>query len=227
MHQLRGFPPAAFAFYAALEENNEKAWFEANRETFESAVKAPLAALMEAGAEAFGGTVRISRPFRDVRFSQDKTPYKTRLFGALHPAEAMGQRRAGLYAGVSAEGVRAGAGYYDMAPDQVTRFRAAVADDDKAATLEEALAGAGKTLAVRGRSLKTAPKGYPRDHPRLALLRMKELIVVREFPPEACGAGLGEKVFAVWRAALPVLEWCHRHVGPEEMPEARRPARRR
>lgn len=217
-----GFPPAAFVFYATLADNNEKAWFEANRDTFETAVKAPLAALLADGAETFGGTVKISRPFRDVRFSRDKTPYKDRLFGGIHPAaKGSSDRGSGLYAAISAEGVVAGAGYHDMAPDQLARYRAALDDETSGATFERALDEAG-AMERRGRSLKTAPKGYARDHPRVDLLRMKEVILIRRFAPADCGKGLREAVFAAWREALPVVEWLDRHVGPAELTDRRR-----
>jgi len=219
-----GFPPTAFEWYEALADNNDKAWFKAHRDTFEAAVKAPLAALLGEGAATFGGTVKLSRPHRDVRFSREKTPYKTSLFGGIHPSAGAGAGRgSGLYASISAEGVTAAAGYHEMAADQLARFRAALDDAETAAPLERELASARKTLELRGRSLKTAPKGFARDHPRLDLLRMKELILLQRFAPAACGEGLREKVFSTWRAALPVMAWLDCHVGPPEPAERSRP----
>jgi uncharacterized protein (DUF2461 family) len=74
-----GFPPAAFAFYAELEEpgNNSKRWFDANRDRYERDVRRPMEALLAAAADGFGTDAKVFRPNRDVRFSPDKRPYKT------------------------------------------------------------------------------------------------------------------------------------------------------
>ncbi|GAB5378175.1 MAG: DUF2461 domain-containing protein [Acuticoccus sp.] len=210
-------------------ENNDKGWFDANRDTFESAVKAPLTALLELGAATFGGTVWVSRPYRDTRFAKDKSPIKPSLFGAvLVPAAAGGPtaRSAGLYAGISAEGVRAAGGHHELSTDQLARYRAALDAPQKAAALKAILAAAEPAMALRGNALKTAPRGFARDHPELALLRMKEMILIRAFPPDACGPGLGEEAIAAWRLAIPLLDWFARHVGPPDEAPARRAARR-
>lgn len=222
-----GFPAAAFAFYEALVDHNDKAWFEENRATFEGAVKAPLMALLEAGAEEFGGTVWVSRPYRDTRFARDKSPIKPSLFGSIQvPASAGGatNRAAGLYAGISAEGVRVAGGYHEMSPDQLERYRAAIDTPEQAAALKTVLKKATKTMTLRGEALKSAPKGYARDHPELEFLRMKEVIVMRAFPPAECGDTLEMAALAAWRAAMPLLDWFARHVGPPT--EAGGPRRR-
>ena len=133
---FKGFPAAAFDWFAGIAQNNNKDWFEANRATFESAVKAPLSALMEDAAETFGGQVKLSRPHRDVRFSKDKSPYKRNLFAVLHSfndENSAQMTAAGLYCSISADGLFAGTGYYEMTPDQLARYRAALGDDPQAA----------------------------------------------------------------------------------------------
>ncbi|MEO1103932.1 MAG: DUF2461 domain-containing protein [Pseudomonadota bacterium] len=227
---FKGFSDKTFGFFEELADNNEKAWFEAHRDTFETAVRTPMMALMAAAAEAFGGEVKLSRIHRDVRFSKDKSPYKTNLFGVIHSRSDPGAKQvkaAALYTAISAKGLYAGTGYYEMSADQLARYRAALNDTRKANALQRAMDEAKESLEVWGRSLKTAPKGFPRDHPRIELLRMKEIVAGRRFAPKSCkSAALKGKVFETWRTAFPVTDWLDRHVGPAELPEEDRFARR-
>ncbi|MEM9221264.1 MAG: DUF2461 domain-containing protein [Pseudomonadota bacterium] len=227
---FKGFSNATFDFFSDLADNNEMSWFEAHRDTFEDAVKTPMVLLLEGGAEEFGGQVKLSRIHRDVRFSKNKAPYKTNLFGVIHSRSEPGAKTisaAGLYASISAEGLYAGTGYYDMSADQLARFRETLGDDRKAKALEKAMEGAKKTLEVWGRSLKTAPKGFPRDHPHIELLRMKEIVAGRRIPAKSCKRGaLKDKVFDIWRSAFPITDWLDRHVGPTELSPEERFARR-
>ena len=225
-----GFSEDAFVLFRQLAENNEKAWFEANRETYERAIRTPFAALLESGAERYGGTVKLSRPHRDIRFSKNKMPYRTNLFGVIRGRNGDGAKvpsAAGLYASLSAEGIYAGSGYYDMSADQLARYRAALDEPTPAAALARAVAAAKKTLTQRGRGLKTAPKGFARDHPHIELLRLKDLIFGRQIAPASCGEGVPEQVFAAWESAMPVLDWLDRHVGASELPARERAGKRR
>src|SRR5689334_12823782 len=115
-----GIPADAVAFYAELEANNTKDWWTENKHRYERSVREPVEALTEALAEEFG-EARIFRPYRDVRFSADKTPYKTEQ-GAI--ASAPGG--AGYYLRIGADGLVTGGGYLHGMPDQVTRYRAAL-----------------------------------------------------------------------------------------------------
>ncbi|HEU0317423.1 MAG TPA: DUF2461 family protein, partial [Solirubrobacteraceae bacterium] len=78
-----GFPPEAFAWFAGLEADNSKAWFTAHRETYDRAVRGALEALLDDLAGELGGEVRMFRQNRDVRFSADKSPYKTTTYGVI------------------------------------------------------------------------------------------------------------------------------------------------
>jgi len=118
-----GIPADAIAFYAELEANNTKDWWTANKERYEQSVREPFAALTDALADEFG-EARIFRPYRDVRFSADKTPYKTEQ-GAV--ASAPGG--AGYYVRVGSDGLVTGGGYMHGMPDQVARYRAALDAD--------------------------------------------------------------------------------------------------
>jgi len=123
MAAATGIPLDAVAFYAELEANNTKDWWAANKERYEQSVREPFSALTDALAEEFG-EARIFRPYRDVRFSADKTPYKTEQ-GAI--ASASGG--AGYYLRVGSDGLVTGGGYMHGMPDQVARYRAALDAD--------------------------------------------------------------------------------------------------
>lgn len=225
-----GFPPQAFDWFESIIENNNKEWFEGNRTTYDDAIKAPMQALFEEAQARYGGTIKLARPHRDVRFSPNKMPYKQNLFAVLHsrPGLKGGEMTsAGLYASVDAFGLYGGTGYYEMSGDQLKRFRAALDDRRKANTLREAVDQASMTLDVRGRSLKTAPKGYARDHPHIDLLRLKEIVAGRQFDrEEAQSTNLRDQLFTAWDAAEKLIDWLDTHVGPTEMSEEDRFARR-
>ena len=177
---FQGWPVEALEFYEGLEVDNTKAYWTDHKAVYDARSGAPMEALLADLAAEFGEG-KIFRPYRDVRFSADKSPYKT----------AMGARLGGGgYVQLSSEGLAAGLGTYVMANDQLERFRRAVADDRTGVELEavvEQVHGSG--IEVTGREvLKTAPRGYPKDHPRIEWLRHKSLIAWREWP---AGAWLG------------------------------------
>jgi uncharacterized protein (TIGR02453 family) len=158
------------------------------------------------------GTFHLFRPNRDVRFSRDKSPYKTAT-GAV----TEGPGGEAYYVQISAEGLMVASGYYRMAPDQLARYRAAVDDARTGRALERALADvAGAGLDVGGEALKTSPRGYPRDHPRVGMLRHKGVTVGRTFP---VARWLGtrqclERITTTWDRAARVNAWLNRCVGP-------------
>ena len=212
---FRGWSEAALDFYRRLEADNSRAFFAANKATFETEVRAPFEALSELVADEFG-PLRVFRPQRDIRFSKDKTPYKTRCY-------AVGEGAGGThyYVEVSAEGLSAGAGYWMMANDQLARYRAAVDDEATGEQLAAAVAGLrAAKLRIEGHALKTAPRGYPRDHPRIELLRHKSLAGFRSWPPgKWLGTkAAGDRVIGAWRASGPLAAWLDAHVGPSTEP---------
>jgi uncharacterized protein (TIGR02453 family) len=210
-----GFPPEAFEWFAGLERDNSKAYFTATRDRYESDVRGSLQAMLDELSETFGGDVKLFRQQRDLRFAPDRSaPYKTRTYGLLYSVPGIA---AGLFAQLSAHGLYAGTGYHQLARDQLERFRAAVADERTGPELAAATAAAQAAgLDVVGESLRTAPRGYPRDHARIELLRRKALIAGRT---RAGTAGIGrdealDHVASTWRAAAPLNAWLDEHVGP-------------
>jgi uncharacterized protein (TIGR02453 family) len=205
-----GFGEYAVEFYDGLLADNTKAYWTDQKPVYERDVRAPMQELLAACEPEFGPG-KIFRPFRDVRFSKDKTPYKT------HCGATVG----GFYVQVGSDGVMAAGGYYQMAPDQVARFRTAVDDERRGTDLQAriaALESAGLTTA--GEQLKTRPRGVDPDHPRLDLLRHRSLYGRREWPPDDAlhGPETLDRVVATWRALRPLAEWLADHVGPSDQP---------
>jgi uncharacterized protein (TIGR02453 family) len=211
-----GFPPEAFAWFAGLEADNSRPWFAAHRDTYEGAVRGPLEAMLSELADELGGDVKLFRQHRDLRFSADKSPYKTRTYGLIFDRP---EHRAALYAEVSAAGLFAGTGRHVLDSGQLARFREAVADDTTGPALERAIDAAHAAgVETYGDALKTAPRGYPRDHPRVGLLRHKSLVGGRRLAPGAGGIAAGaalDHARATWAACAPMNAWLDEHVGRE------------
>ena len=216
-----GFPPDALDFFVELEGNNDRAWWLANKQRFAGSVAEPMRALLDQLEPEFG-TFRVFRMNRDVRFSADKSPYKT-----AHAAMTESDGGVADYVQISANGLLVGAGIYHMARDQLERFRQAVGDDARGEQVEAAIATARTArLDIAGiePALATAPRGWPKDHPRVALLRMKGLITVRDFgsPGWIHTRRAANEIAKAWRAGAPVNAWLETNVGPsEEAPRSR------
>ncbi|HEV2886993.1 MAG TPA: DUF2461 domain-containing protein [Jatrophihabitans sp.] len=213
---FEGIAFAALDFYEDLEADNSKSFWTAHRHIYDEQVKAPLQELAaELGPEF--GTAKFFRPFRDVRFAKDKTPYKTHQ-GVYFPES----RR---YLQVSAAGLYASGGYYEMASDQVSRFRRAVTEDLPGQFLLQAIKLAEKSrLVVRGEQLSRIPAGFPKDHPRQELLRHKSIWATREFgcPDWLQTPRAKTEVVKAWRAMQPLIDWLDKNVGQSDLPVARR-----
>ena len=212
---FRGFPAEVFEWFAGLERDNSKAYFTATRDRYETDVRGGLQAMLDELSRALGGEVKLFRQQRDLRFAPDRSaPYKTRTYGLLHSVPGPGT---GFYAQLSSQGLYAGTGYHQLGRDQLERFRAAVVDDRAGPQLASAFAAARSAgLEVVGESLRTAPRGYPRDHPRIELLRHTSVIAGRSLPGTN-GIGRDEAldhVASTWRAAEPLNVWLDVHVGP-------------
>ncbi len=204
MTGFAGFTEAALDFYEDLEDDNTKSYWAAHKQTYDSAVKAPMEALLSELEDEFGAG-KVFRPYRDVRFAKDKTPYKTHQGGYVAAAAATG-----WYVQVSARGVMVSAGFYDSSPQRLSRARDAIADDRRGAKLEEILSRLrGADWEIGGDRLKTTPRGYDAHHPRIDLLRHKRLIVSKSygFDPVIQTAELASMVRRDWREVRPFIEW--------------------
>jgi len=199
-----GFPAAALDFYDDLEMDNSKTFWTANKHIYEESVRAPMVALLAALEDEFGAA-KIFRPYRDVRFAKDKTPYKTAqgAFVALGPAT-------GYYIQVSAPGVRVGAGFYEASGDRLARIRTAIDEDRRGKELEKLLAELRSTgWELGGDKLKTTPRGYDAGHPRIDLLRHKSMTLGKSygFEPIIHSSELVEEIRHDWRTTSAFLDW--------------------
>ncbi len=203
---FKGWPAEAVEFYERLETDNTKTYWHEHKLVYERSVVGPMEQLLAELAEDFGAG-RVFRPFRDVRFSKDKSPYKLNCAAHLP----------GGYISFSAEGLFVGSGLHMPEPDQLHRFRTAVDGQKSGAELEEIVAVLRKDGYDVGAHhvLKTAPRGYPKDHPRIELLQQKGIVMSRSWP---VAAWLGTKkakdrVVACLVAGRPLHSWLERYVG--------------
>ena len=207
----RGFGDRALEFYEGLEADNSKAYWTDHRAVYEQDVRAPLQELLAALEPEFG-PAKLFRPYRDVRFSADKTPYKTAA------AAAVGDDvQGGLYLQLSAAGLMLAGGAHGLTTDQARRLRGSIAEDRTGAALVRVLddlRSAG--FDVEGERLKRLPKEFAPEHPRADLLTLKTLFAVRtEEPAEWLHTPeVAERVAAAWRALAPLNAWLRDCVGP-------------
>jgi len=211
---FRGWPAEALEFYEGLEADNSKAYWTQHKAIYDTAVLAPMQELLDELTPEWGEG-RVFRPYRDVRFSADKSPYKTSMAAMVGPG----------YIQLTSKGLGAGAGMWEMAPDQLERYRQAVVDDASGTALVGIVATMRKAKVdvMSPGELKTAPKGYPKDHPRVEFLRYKGLAAWQEWP---AGPWLGtrkakDRVVKFLTTAKPLTEWLDSEVGPSTQPRRR------
>lgn len=223
LRRFAGWPKSALQFFNGLHRDNSKAFFEAHRKTYERDVRQPMEALLAELEQDLGPgwETKIFRLNRDLRFSPDKRPYKEQV-GAYFWSKA---KACGHYLQISGEGLYVANGCHEMAADQLTRYRDAVAKTDglKLARTVESLTAAG--YQVTEASLKRVPGGHSADHPRADLLRRTGLMASRNWRP---GPWLHtveakQRVRAAMKDSKPLTEWLERQVGASKLPP--RPAR--
>jgi uncharacterized protein (TIGR02453 family) len=199
-----GFPREAFAFFAKLAKNNNREWFQPRKEEYERVCQAPLQALTVALDPPLGSS-KLTRIYRDIRFSKDKSPYRTHVSTMVR----------GNYLSLSTKGLYVGTGMYMPEPAALRKMREAI-DDDRSgaalATLVASLRKKGYTVESH-ESVASAPRGYSTDHPRLELLRMKDIHAGRRLSPsELSSARAVASVERVCREIAPLREWLLKHV---------------
>lgn len=213
MARFAGFGDEAFDFYLGLAADNSKTYWTEYKDVYERAVRDPMLALLDQLAPEFKADASMFRPYRDIRFSKDKSPYKTHAAGFLSVAPGVG-----YYLSLDQDGVHVGGGFHAHDREQTARFRAAV---DDAGTGPELVGIAAKLekrgFTIGGAQVKTRPRGVPADHPRLDLMRREYVTAGREVDPdEAGGAGFAAVVKKDWRAMTPLVEWVLANAAPSE-----------
>ena len=203
-----GFPEAALDFYDDLELDNTRSFWAAHKHVYEEAVRLPMLALTAEMAEEFG-PAKVFRPHRDVRFAKDKTPYKNHqgAFVSVGPAT-------GWYVEIGSPGVRVGGGYYHAGGPDLARIRTAIDTEHSGAQLEHVVRSLEQDgFEIRGEQLKTTPRGYSADHPRIELLRYKSMALGMSYGFEHLNTpDLLARVRHDWRALRPLVEWVRARV---------------
>ena len=207
------FPHDAFRFFGELSENNTKEFFQENRDRFEESVKQPMQDIVARLGGKYG-EFKLFRPHRDVRFSKDKSPYK------LHQG-AVSREDGRRYFHVDQNGLLVATGAWQTDGASLKQYRAAIADDasgKKAVQIMNRLLS--KDFEVSGgleKPLASAPRGYPKDHPRIELLRWKGLMAVKRLSAAevAKDSALDRTIAKIYRDAQPLTDWCEAHLsGP-------------
>jgi len=206
-----GIPRAAVAFYADLEADNSREFWAAHKEIYEAKVREPMLALLDELEDEFG-EAKLFRPQRDLRFSKDKTPYKTAqgaFVGALTGI--------GWYVRVGADGLVAGGGFRSHGSPEVQALRAAVDDDASGPALVDILGRLERDgFDLEGESTARVPRVFAADHPRADLLKCRSLMVSKGFgtPRWMSSPRALDEVRGAWRSVTPLAEWARANINP-------------
>jgi uncharacterized protein (TIGR02453 family) len=232
MADFGGFRPAAFQFLRDLARNNKKEWFEANRDVYEGQVREPMRRLVEALDARLGGIApeivgdakrSMFRIHRDVRFSQDKSPYKTNAGAWLY------HRDAGRKVGTVGEG--GGAGFY-FHIDPTTCFMAGgiwMPARPALLRIREAIAARPTALARLTRApgfrrrfdglreeakLRRVPQGFPPDHPAAEWLKLQSFTASAPIERNVVTSPrLVDRLCRDFEALVPLVRWLNHALG--------------
>ena len=207
--RFKGFPPEATRFFKQLARHNNRDWFQAHKDVYEHACREPMKDLLDELGPKFGAG-HVMRINRDLRFSRDKSPYRTHIAAGFRDS----------YVNLSPQGLYIGAGIYKPEPVALQRYRSAVdsaASGPKLQSIVASLRRKGYKVDTHQR-LASTPRGYAPDHPRLDLLQMKDIFAGKMFP---AGRWLStrqtfERVKKVMTDTLPLVEWIRVNVGSRE-----------
>lgn len=207
--------PSNFSFLKSLSENNNREWFTANKKEYEQAhenaisvADALLAGLSEHDQITTAtGKKSLMRIYRDVRFSKDKSPYNPRWAGSFNRSKPA--LRGGYYFHLQPGGnTVVGGGFYQPNADDIKLIRDHIAMDDE--PLRKVISDPKfiKTFGgLRGEQLKTAPKGFEKDHPSIDLLRYKSMYVFKSFSDkEVTSPDFVENAMSVFLALRPFFD---------------------
>ncbi|MEO8449530.1 MAG: DUF2461 domain-containing protein [Gemmatimonadota bacterium] len=229
MIEFDGFGPAAQRFFRSLARNNNKAWFEANRAVYEGAIREPMKALVEAldvrlasfAPELTGDPKRsLFRINRDIRFSKDKSPYKTNAgcwFYHRDAGRGVGQEAdgggAGYYFHLDGSKAFVAGGIWGPARPALNKIREVIADDPKALSKildQPAFKRRFGTLDSEMK-LTRVPRGFAPDHPAGELLKYQSFTVGRTLAPGETGSRkLIDALAKDFAAMLPLVRWLNR-----------------
>ena len=212
------FPAETLRFLRALKRNNRREWFEAHRGDYEAYVRQPMTAIVErlavdlrAFAPELVASPKVSmyRIYRDTRFSENKTPYKTHI-AAVFPTRGLAKHEgAGTYFHVSPDEVWIGGGMYMPQPPQLVAVREHIAGHVKQLRAIVESPGFRRHLGeLGGDRLSRVPRGFSRDHPAAEYLKFKHFVAGAEFPPAfASSPAFYKTLLTVFRQVVPLARF--------------------
>jgi uncharacterized protein (TIGR02453 family) len=201
---------AAMRFLAQLKKNNKRDWFERNKAEFkdhQTQVKTFLKGLMDRmGSHDEIDKMKMFRIYRDVRFSKDKRPYKTHLAGSFSRSGA--RLRGGYYVHIEPEGSFIATGFWQPNKEDLLRIRKEFESD--ATAMRKVLSN--KKLKdhwgeLVGEEVKTAPKGFDKEHRNIDLIRKKQFIFVKKFgDKEVTSKDFASRIDSAFKAIRPYFD---------------------
>ena len=216
---FQGFPRSGLEFLRKLKKNNNRQWFAGHKQRYEEDVRFPMQCLIASLAQQlvddipdmeFNPKKSIFRIYRDVRFSKNKSPYKTNIAasfdmrGSRSPTETPG-----LYLGIEPGEIFIGGGLYMPTGEQLKSIRKSIAEDPEQFFSVVGTSGFRKRFgALQGEKLQKAPLGYPRDHPMIEYLRYRQFYAGVELEEARCfNSRFLRTVASVFIDTMPLVRW--------------------
>ena len=203
--------PAIFRFFKQLAKNNNRKWFEQNKSEFKA---------LETDVKQFGEALKdqlnqhdsidrfkVFRIYRDVRFSKDKTPYKTHFGLTWHRTKP--EFRGGYYLHLKPDDIFLACGFWDPAPADLKRIRHEIdLDGEEYRNLINAPAFKNIWGELQGNKVRTSPKGYAKHHPDIDLLRLKQhIFMIRYTEEEVTAKDFMNRLDAAIQAVRPFVDY--------------------
>ena len=223
------FSDASLRFLRALKRNNRREWFLAHREDYEAHVRQPMTAIIERLADdlrSFAPEIVASpktsmyRIYRDVRFSENKSPYKTHAAASFPTRGLPKHEGAGLYFHVSPDEVWIGGGMYAPSTSQLQAVREHVAGNFRQLRTLVASPGFRRDVGVlEGERLLRTPRGFPKDHPAAEYLKLKQFLAGRQLEATfATSPRFYGTLLTIFRRLIPVVRFLNAPLGNTERP---------
>jgi uncharacterized protein (TIGR02453 family) len=222
------FTPATLKFLRALKRNNRRDWFNAHRDDYEAHVRQPMTSIVErlaADVRAFAPEIVASpklsmyRIYRDIRFSENKAPYKTHV-AAVFPTRGLPKHEgAGLYFHVSPTEVWIGGGMYAPQTPQLHAVREHIAANIKRLRTIVESPGFREQIEIEGDKLQRVPHGFSKDHEAAEYLKYRNFIAGCEFPSAfATSPSFYGTLLKVFRHVAPLARFLNEPLVPEGRP---------
>ena len=219
------FSAETLRFLRGLKRNNRREWFNAHREQYETQVRQPMTAIVERLADDFrdfapelvaSPKVSMYRIYRDTRFSENKTPYKTHVAAVFPTRGLLKHEGAGAYFHISPDEVWIGGGMYSPQPTQLYAVREHIASNvNQLRAIVESPGFRRQFGKLHGEKLQRVPRGFPRDHPAAEYLKFRHFLAGADFPGTfAASPKFYSTLLAVFRQVVPLARFLNAPLVP-------------